>query len=167
MNTRKIRNEKILPDVTKITKVENGQKVPLQPEEQYDEICKAFNKFFEQHVNFGGEFDFFYGLRKDFFTEEMLNRISTYGEIFFDDYIKKIETGKRKIITGKKEGDIQRINRFSAILKREVAKKRKETIKVARRDRKRNPNLVQRIIAGNDEYNYANENINKGVVFAA
>lgn len=157
MNTRKIRNEKILPDVTKITKVENGKKVTLSPEEQYEEICKAFNEFFKQHLNYGGEFDFFYGLRDDFFTEEMFNRILTYGETFFSDYVKKIETGQKKIITTK-EKDIQRINKFLTILKKEVAKKKKAVIKTARRDRKLNPTFVPRIVAVNDKYsNYTND----------
>ncbi len=119
------RNEKILPDVKKITKVVDGKKQPLTEEETRKEIYKIFNSFYLKHLTLTGDYEVFSHLDDKFFTDKMCKRMIEYSTIFFDDVIKEIETGKRKIITTK-ERDIKEIKMSFSKLKRAIAKKRRE-----------------------------------------
>ncbi len=152
-NTRASRKEQILPNVDKMKKRVNGKLVPLTKQERDMAICKVYYEFFKQHLNYGGNFDFFYGLRDDFFTEDTYTRIAEYGSTFYDIMKQQTLAGKRKPYFNNVKTEIKMLKKYENTLNEELARKRRAISRRNRWQAKQTEGMVARLGAINEYYN--------------
>lgn len=150
-DTRTNRRERVFPNVDKMTKTIKGKNVPLTEEEKAELKNLVFFNFFKLHINYGGEFEFFYGLRDDFFDDSVSNRIISYGQNYFNALTEKVKRGE-KVITGNVKKDVAMVKRYNDDLRVELKAKMKEIHKNNRRERKANEGLISRCESINNFY---------------
>ncbi len=152
-DTRTNRRERVFPNVDKMTKTVNGKKVPLTEEEKAELKNIVFFNFFKLHINYGGEFEFFYGLRDDFFDEAVSKRILSYGENYFNTLTGKVKRFE-KIITGNIKNDVAMVKRYNDELHVQLKAKMKEVRKSNRKAKKSTEGLISRCETINNFYFY-------------